>query len=83
MRPSESHIFGSKDWQKDQRWKRLRPSGLVKRARRYSSKAHDDAMEAIHLAELADADRQEVLFMADPTDIRWLKLNHQLLFTRG
>ncbi len=40
MRPSEIHIFGSKDWQAEQRHKRLRPSGIVKRRRRYSSSVH-------------------------------------------
>lgn len=57
MRPSEVHIFGSKDWQAEQRHKRLRPSGLVKRRRRYSSKAHDAAMLEQHLADLAAAEQ--------------------------
>lgn len=82
-RPSEVHVFGSLDWQKDQRHKRFRPSGCVHRRRVYSSKAHDAAMELDHANEAAKALENEILFIADPTDIRWLRLQHQLLFPRG
>ena len=73
MRPDETHIFGSMDWQKAQRHKRFRSSGIVKHRRVYSSRAHGAAMQAERDSQIEKERIDQLMFVQDTSDINYLK----------